>query len=449
MFSCSTCHSSSSSQGCSHCSVPLCSQACLDLHTCIGIQMLGDYQTYTEQLLRDGYTVVPVYTPAEVAEKREQFHQTLMYRMPEYLHTGEGGQVPTFEGEHYFHKGGFGALGNPSSFHNDFVRQVRRDAHEVALRVFRPMNPRPARLEQLVDRMRVLRVKAELTAESWHRDTTPLFEIEKQAGAQEGDLIYGGWIAFDGPQLFSAIKGSHRDVLPASRRGFEPFSKDMQLEFTQMKLAAGPNWHIQIPAGHMLIFQQEMIHEVERGKQSRREQPSYRLFTGWRLTDAEEPLMGEAATERFFEKQETPPIKSSQEADMWPDANWRSLSSMENLERWSRQVFEPSLLYDFVFKSGPNAGASFHVIPRYMYSMYEVARKLAARDMIRTFEAQEQVPDEVLTDLMIMVPGEWKLRWTDAELEKRGGVEMSRGIREYMFAPYDPVERQLYKPMPL
>ena len=99
--------------------------------------------------------------------------------------------------------GGFGALGNPSSFHNELVRQLRLRIMMSAVPLFstyeaqaRKGKRRYAILEQLLDRMLFRPAKDKPTAESWHRDISLHLEEFRGANIDEGDIVFGGWIEF-------------------------------------------------------------------------------------------------------------------------------------------------------------------------------------------------------------------------------------------------------------
>lgn len=133
-------------------------------------------------LLEQGYCVVRVYTDAETVERHASLQHALYHEMPEYLPDAK-----------LLVRGGFGALGNSSSFHLPIVRQMRREAQQVAARLFKTYVQESGladlRLEQLIDRVRVLRNNSDIKEEMWHRDQTPR---KANPAVTERDLIFGG-----------------------------------------------------------------------------------------------------------------------------------------------------------------------------------------------------------------------------------------------------------------
>ena len=68
--------------------------------------------------------------------------------------------------------GGFGAFGNPSSFHNPWVRNIRKKLHPVILnKVFMtPLsNDTELKFEQDIDRLMIRTPYQKVGSESWHR----------------------------------------------------------------------------------------------------------------------------------------------------------------------------------------------------------------------------------------------------------------------------------------
>lgn len=424
------------------------------------------YQAAT-QLKEQGYVVIPVLEGEALHTIRNSFISFIRSGMPEYL--------PADAEPHMLVKGGFGALGNPSSFHGPVIREIRAQAQAAAVPLFKAyaslLENDELRLEQLVDRARVLRVDAKITPEQWHRDETPGKKINKAAGRPivlDDDLIFGGWISLDGPQHFSAIRGSHTTSNGhAGSTGFTPIdptkgaSGEAYTEAKNQALEAGEEWYISVPAGHMLIFQQELVHEVTQGPA--RTEESYRQFIGWRLTTSEHSLLTEG--DDFFVRQGVPLLKSNQHPAMYPSRAWCiSPKSRENLAAWCVETFQPCLLEKRTVGSGEFANTSYDVIPEHMYSLYEVALKRAAQDYYREkqatldeegFEvfddAEEQVCFEYAMDIMDKPPNQWRKihACDDAPGDTVLGFLTPDMYERYMFEPYTPGERDIFTPRPL
>lgn len=285
-----------------------------------------------KQLKRKGYLVVPCIGADEVKGTREQFRATLA-AMPEFKH----GQAMLNFGSNEPHSsfrdkpvpfvgGGFGALGNPSSFHNAFARNVRKQAHSCVLEaVFKEMLQRDPNLkfEQVIDRMMFRRAGQAASAESWHRD--------ESKHAKEGDHIFGGWINLDDfNQTFSGIPESHSEV-GLRNGGFATIPKTKHAELNRSKKA------IAIPPGHILIFYERMVHEVV-SKKLKKDQ--HRIFLGWRTTKQTTPLTPNLRA--LLGRQSVIPIKSGQIPPMYPQLYWTNWRD-KILKPWSDEFIKDAV----------------------------------------------------------------------------------------------------------
>ena len=162
--------------------------------------------------------------------------------------------------------GGFGAFGNPSSFHHPHIRTIKGLVVSHLWGDFQSTFP-GRKLQVLFDRFAFRKQGTSPTAESWHRDESSV--------SLPGDRILGGWINLSTiTQEFSCIPNTH-GVEPG-RGQFNTFSKEQGRELR-------PNRRVvQIPPGHILLFWQHLIHEVSAKKAK---QDNARLFMGWRITD--------------------------------------------------------------------------------------------------------------------------------------------------------------------
>ena len=411
-----------------------------------------------ESLRNDGFCVVRVYDEQTTQQMRERLYEAV-HSMPEFL--------PNLPANTKFVGGGFGAFGNSASFHHPVIRQIRADAHKVAKALFQKYytsylsdisSNNQSNMEQLVDRLRILRTQAEITAELWHRDQTPM---DKNAAVKEGDLIFGGWISFDNTQRFSAIKGSHRieGIKPCSK-GFTPLTKEEGAKYTKMKLEAleaGNSWYIEIPPGCMLIFQQEMIHEVVGGKHQGPEQ--YRLFTGWRITSSTKSFIQNP--HEFFEEQGVTNIKSDQTPDMYPTRPWStSPTTRKNLVEWSKGVFQPYLMETRQIQSGQYKGETHRLVPQHMYSLYEIAIKKAAYEILNQKKNEEKNEEITMKEMLEEIVNNPPKMWRKKLLNDRGNMDflnqvlnqvlhLDRVIQTVMYVPYTEEERALLKPTSL
>lgn len=292
-----------------------------------------------QHLQREGYLVIPCISMEELPSVGNEFRTTLA-AMPEFKHGkamlnfGSGQPHSSFRGKPVpFVGGGFSALGNPSSFHNMFVRNIRQRAHACVLKaVFGEMLQQDPELkfEQVIDRMMFRRAGQSASAESWHRD--------ESKHAKQGDNIFGGWINLDTfDQKFSGVPRSHTEV-GLLNRGFATIPKSRHADLKRRKQS------ITIPPGHIFIFYERMVHEVV-GKKLRVDQ--HRLFLGWRTTYQTAPLTPKL--EEILDRQAVVPIKSGQIPPMYPAlywTNWRDRILMP----WSDEFIADSMKEERVLK---------------------------------------------------------------------------------------------------
>jgi len=195
--------------------------------------------------------------------------------------------------------GGFGALAIPSSFHHPdirFIRQLVYDKVKPELRKYFTHS----NLELLFDRVSVRRVGTSTSAESWHRDICP--------DSLPDDIILGGWINLDPDgspnQKFSCSPGTHRDV-PNDQTGF---AKTKEIPKNKKIY--------EVPPGHIILFHQNILHEV---KAQKAKFESHRLYLGWRLTNSNAPLFDHTS---IIENQGVPKIPSGQIPPMYAKLHW-------------------------------------------------------------------------------------------------------------------------------
>lgn len=244
------------------------------------------------RLKRDGYLVLPVFGPAQVAQKRRELNEALR-GFTEYT----GLSATPLDDNVPLVNGGFGALGNPSSFHCKFTREMRRIAHETVLHHRAIPVPYGCYLSQVFDRLMVRKSPQVASSESWHRD-----RAVRPLGAKEA--LYGGWIALD-DQIFSGIPRTHLKTNPGG--GFSALS-----DADRKIIAAHPKSPIPVPAGHMLIFNETMIHEVVGKKHS---DTQARLFTAFFVSTGPEPLL---PIDGIIAEQAVAPLKSGQQSPVTP-----------------------------------------------------------------------------------------------------------------------------------
>lgn len=310
--------------------------------------------TKADFLLKNGYVVIPTQVFADPQRKIDFL--TEASRFPEFN-----------PGTSKFVLGGFAALGNPASFHNPVVRKFRQWVHAIAVdEVFRDLtnkfdNPAEWKLDHIIDRM-LIRVQGESpSSESWHRDeASGLITGDKKKFDQDrayfgdeeiDDKIFGGWVNLDQQsQYFSCIRESH---LPNSleHRGFKPLSKS---ECAEMKKHPKKT-RVEIPPGSILVFFENIIHEVLPSKAT---DTMARLFTAFRLTRFDKTRPSDLRTR--IDTQAPVMIKSGQEPAMYPSSakNFRP----EQIERWSLKNIRPELLHTYTPARGKRVNETFRII---------------------------------------------------------------------------------------
>jgi len=173
--------------------------------------------------------------------------------------------------------GGFSALGNPSSFHNNYVRYLRRHILDHLLPAFRELGKitNTSHVVQDFDRMLFRPAMVKPTSELWHRDI-PRY---KRAAVH-----YGGWINLgDHDQGFRCIPGSHlTNKSQLFSPGFHLFQKntDKRKLKDQLTKLQTMSKLVVVPPGHILLFDSTILHTVE-AKATPHAQ--YRLFLSFRL----------------------------------------------------------------------------------------------------------------------------------------------------------------------
>ena len=304
------------------------------------ITILHDYIIYTntnkilsnvEELSRKGITTIPVLNKDELKDYQEQFDQTLI-NFPEYQRNPKNNKQNPYGNQVIYVLGGFAALGNPSSFHNSYVRKLRIRCWKETIKLFNKYISNyhntdlrnNYKIEVLFDRMMFRQKGQKAIEESWHRDVMPKDLILKT------DEIYGGWINLDSTdQYFSCIPGSHLGItqrnIPSgfdtmikreSAKAIEKYKKEYndikdskeKEKFILTKVnniineVSKYRHTFTVPPGHIVIFPQYIMHEVvaTSAKTDMR-----RLFLGWRMTTSDKSLLD---NERLMENQEVVPL---------------------------------------------------------------------------------------------------------------------------------------------
>ena len=306
-----------------------------------------------------GNVVIPDFSPDERRRCADAVWRA-MDEFPEYKRRGKTVQRVL---------GGFGALGNPSSFHHPTVQQLRVDLKKrVSVPLFREYaflrGRRRSRLEMLFDRLCV-RCDAfgTVSKEAWHRD---IYDGAKYGlrDLPEGDDLFGGWLNLsDEPQRFVGLLGSHKgdDAMRAQAQGggFAQLT-DAQIKAQRVdqrlkaqasrvvdEMRTDANGHILVPPGCMIVFFQRILHSVAGGKQPR--DPQLRFFVGHRLTYETTSLFPVEAT---VVNNAVPRIPSGQIPPMYSQNHYQFFQSHAKYRDWGRTTFHPACLFARQLTSG-------------------------------------------------------------------------------------------------
>ena len=355
------------------------------------------YEPFARDLHELGVTVVPVMDDSSRKHwERELFKA--MDEFPEFKVKGREVQRVL---------GGFGALGNPSSFHHFVVRQFRRKmkrlfAHPLLREFVKlrfPEHYASIRLEALFDRLCVRKQSfREPTAEQWHRDiyssekynlrllpsTLPTDTTRSDGGGASlpslyrllettQDMIFGGWVNMDHrTQHFVCLPGT-QDSSIGSGDGFSTFSAaDVKKYRFNEQLAAQANQRIGhslvcnedgnvvVPPGHALLFFQRLIHSVKGGPQP--ETASLRVFHGFRLTCERTSLFD---IREVVDNGGVPRIPSGQMPPMYSANHYAFFNDPSNpyWREWGHTHFRPECLFQRKRSDAGGGGGSYYYTP--------------------------------------------------------------------------------------
>lgn len=300
--------------------------------------------------------------------------------------------------------GGFGAWAHPSSFHSQFPRELRKRYLQTMRPKFLALSKHTNvnfNVELLFDRVMLRRAGQKPMSESFHRDV-----YDGRSGSTKlslKDRIYGGWVNLDSTeQIFNCVPGSHKDYTlhqlshSSQHTGFATIPKTETAGYYNRTKS------ITIPPGHLIIFEQNIIHEVvAKAKTS----DSYRQFLGARLTTSTAPLFDLATV---FEDFAVPRLPSGQQVPMY-SANHQSCwiekafyirpgQRVDGIVGWSKQ-FQPKALVTKTRKSGANQGQPYTVVERYFPSLRAMGLVEASRVAPYTQEERELYQPQPLEPL--------------------------------------------------
>ena len=297
--------------------------------------------------MEDGYTTIKILEAEEISVFRQAFQEAIR-DFPEFkrhdldpLRTMDN---QLFGSRHSnYVMGGFGAFGNPSAFHNPYVRSLRLLVHTKMVpffgeylryrsSVYDPSHPDfPVStdgfcLEQLFCRMCLRPEGTSVTREQWHRDLNPT--------ATPDDIVFGGWLNLDDTaQKFSCAPGTHNDVIDTARK---------TSGFTRQTAPSVPKRIVAVPPGYLLLFYQRLLHEVA-PKMMR--STSYRQFICWRITRHPDSSLQRDPITHIVDNQSVPRLPSDQVPFLYGSNHASFHLHKENGPiRWSQRVLHDKCL---------------------------------------------------------------------------------------------------------
>ena len=289
----------------------------------------------SKRLKETGVTVVPFFTHEQVKEIQHDLERE-MGNFPEYKHPVEDGYV----------LGGFGAFGNPASFHNPTIRELRLKCKKKAKKILRQVYPGMF-FDPIPDRFCIRRAGTSVTGETFHRDVS---DIDYST-----DFVIGGWVNLsDSDHYFSAVLGSHN--IPFDEiAGFQSFDKERQRQYRSETTTTI------VPPGHWIGFPSHIIHEVKNHKVK---EDQMRLFQGYRISSIKHPTNMHPNLFELFDRQAPLPVGSGQGSPMYA-MNHISFWQDKTVE-WSKRTFKDPCLQTKRGKRG-----EYTVVDRFMKGLEE------------------------------------------------------------------------------
>jgi hypothetical protein len=269
------------------------------------------------QLFEDGVVVISSdFLLNNLHNFRSEFDSTIK-KFPEFkIHPGLDEIVKDTKDQVLrYGLGGTSFIGNPSVFHAHFFRKMREIVMYIAIeklfRDYKRLYLDPSfNIEQIIDRIMIRPPKDIASAEAWHRDEAPKSDV------MNGDLTFGGWINYDKEsQYFSCVKGTHKNLDVTKRdkkKGFHKVDKSDIPTYKENKCL------VEIPPASIIIFIEDLVHEIFNSKKSIKQYTSIRQFFGWRLTKHVNQSIHGDNLRIMLQNQSVIPLKSGQTPALYP-----------------------------------------------------------------------------------------------------------------------------------
>ena len=327
---------------------------------CLAYRQLG------QSLLEHGYVVIRLFSEKESDQLVSEFQSTES-SFPEYRHGTK---------KYPYVLGGFGAYGNPASFHNPFVRRLRSKFMEsvpilgsmlekAEERKKIPM-AKQYKVALLLDRMCKRPQGSSTSRESYHKDLTPT--------ARPTDITVGGWLQLSKDTSYlSCQPKTHTFSTLMSKKGFA-LEKDGQCTYD-----------VPVPQGCMVMFFQNLGHCVHSKTQIT---DSYRVFNVFLLTTHDTSFFDYT---KILHDQGVPRLASNQKVPMY-SSNHASVWLEKLTIPWSLHTFQPTVL---TTKTKKSDGKTYQVVESPMRSLREYGFPMY--DAYKPWEKDLFVPNQTFT----------------------------------------------------
>jgi hypothetical protein len=277
-------------------------------------------------LATNGFVVILANTSEKTDHLRADFKKAVE-AFPEFRR-----DLPVIAKTRQYTRGGFGALGSASSFHNHFVRSVRIAAHRCLARFFRELitadlNTPNKYLAQVADRMMIREAGVSATSEDWHRDI--------HEGGLASDQFFGGWLNLGAASdVFICKAATHQpEFLDEQQKGFSKV-----LDKSLIDELNAVHEEVTVPPGAIIIIDETILHKVN-GKASKVDK--FRVFVAWLLPSNAGSVFPDGMME-MIENQSVVTIKSGQIPPMYPatDVMYR----IGDLINWGATQLQPCMM---------------------------------------------------------------------------------------------------------
>jgi hypothetical protein len=276
-------------------------------------------------LFENGFTILKLYEKDEIETISSQFLETALNSrelVPDMNHTK-------------FVLGGVGYVPFASLWYDPIVREITKKAYETVLKknVFGGIMENTKYISMLPDRP-LIRFPGQKVNEKgkWHQD-------DAANSVEDIDTIFGGWINLnsDVTQYFKAIPKTHKNDHPifdnliqknGGKRGYANFTSETDQKFLKKYWESNIKTLIEIPPGHMLIFEETLIHTVFPNPPI--DKPILRLHTSFNISSSNVPLHDRPFQAKhrknrklkdLFKDQELVPVRSGQNTPLYSPFN--------------------------------------------------------------------------------------------------------------------------------